>query len=369
MRPGSGSVDRPGPTWWRDPNWWRRATLTYALALVGGAVAAALEIPLPWMLGPFFLCGLASALGTTLLAVPLGREFGQLAVGLAVGMRFTQATLIATLSLMPAMLGATVYVMVYTMIGALIFRPLAGVSPSTAFFATAAGGMADMAVVAREKGADAAAVTIVHALRVSCTVAIVPILVVAYGQEGSAAASVAAPATGSLLLLPILIAASLGAVWLLKRTPMPNPWLVGPMFLSIGLSASGLIRVAVPAALIVLAQLLIGTWLGCRFRREIVVTLPRVALAGVVVALFMILAAYGGAEVLALATGLPRTTAFLALAPAAVTEMVLTAKAMHLDAEIVTAFHVMRIVLVCSTVLAVYRLYNLLRGAGRDASP
>lgn len=368
MSSGSDSEDQSSLPWWRDVDWWRRAALTYTLALAGGGLAAALGMPLPWMLGPFFFCGLAAALGARLGAVPLGRELGQLAVGLAVGMRFTPATLVATLSLMPAMLGATVYVVAYTMIGALLFRPLAGVSPSTAFFATAAGGVADMAVVAREKGADAAAVTIVHALRVSCTVAIVPILAVTYGREGDAVVPAAA-SVGSVLLLPVLVVAGLGAVWLLKRTPLPNPWLVGPMFLSIGLSASGLMQVAVPGALIVLAQLLIGTWLGCRFRREVVVTLPRVALAGVAVALFMILAAFGGAEILALATGLPLTTAFLALAPAAVTEMVLTAKAMQLDAEIVTAFHVMRIFLVCSTVLAVYRLYNLLRGAGRGAAP
>jgi membrane AbrB-like protein len=364
----SGSEARPGPPWWRDPSWWQRAALTYGLALAGGAIAATLGMPLPWMLGPFFLCGAAAAFGTNLGAVPLGRELGQLAVGLAVGMRFTPATLVATLSLVPAMIGSTIYVVAYTMVGALLFRPLAGVSPSTAFFATAAGGVADMAVVAREKGADAGAVALVHALRVSCTVAIVPILAVTYGREGDAPVPAAASAA-SIALLPLLVLGGLGAVWLLKRTPLPNPWLVGPMFLSIALSASGLVQVAVPAVMIVLAQLLIGTWLGCRFRREIVVTLPRVALAGVAVALFMIAAAFGGAEILALATGMPLTTAFLALAPAAVTEMVLTAKAMQLNAEIVTAFHVMRIFLVCSTVLAVYRLYNFLRGAGRDPAP
>lgn len=364
----SGSDDRPGAPWWRDPGWWRRAALTYGLALVGGVAASTLGMPLPWMLGPFFLCGAAAALGANLGAVPLGRELGQLAVGLAVGMRFTPATLVATLSLVPAMIGSTIYVVAYTMVGAFLFRPLAGVSPSTAFFATAAGGVADMAVVAREKGADAASVAIVHALRVSCTVAIVPILAVTYGREGDAVAPVAASAV-SVALLPLLVLGGLGAVWILKRTPLPNPWLVGPMFFSIALSASGMVQVAVPGALIVLAQLFIGTWLGCRFQRETLVTLPRVALAGVTVAMFMILAAFGGAEILSLATGMPLTTAFLALAPAAVTEMVLTATAMQLNAEIVTAFHVMRIFLVCSTVLAVYRLYNLLRGVGRDPAP
>jgi hypothetical protein len=36
---------------------------------------------------------------------------------------------------------------------------------------------------------------------------------------------------------------------------------------------------------------------------------------------------------------------------------------MHLDAETVTAFHIMRIAIVCSTVLLVFKLYNHLTGA------
>ncbi|EAR52679.1 Putative ammonia monooxygenase [Oceanicola granulosus HTCC2516] len=351
------------PRWWRDPSWWRRAALTYALAFAGALLADAVGLPLPWMLGPFFLCGLVAATGVTLVSVPLGRELGQLAIGLAVGMRFTAATLVATLSLLPAMLGATVYVMAYTMIGAFLFRPLAGCRASTAFFATAAGGVADMANVAEQKGADAASVAVVHALRVSCTVAIVPILAITFGTGGSV---IGAPSAdpGTLLLLPLVIAGCFGAVWLLKRTPLPNPWLIGPMFLAIGLGASGIARVPVPPFVVLPAQLLIGTWLGCCFRREVLLGLPRVAMAGIVVALFMIAAAFGGANVLALLTGLPLTTSFLALAPAAVTEMVITAKAMQLDAEIVTAFHVMRIFLVCSTILVVYRLYTALRRLG-----
>ena len=65
---------------------------------------------------------------------------------------------------------------------------------------------------------------------------------------------------------------------------------------------------------------------------------------------------------LMLATGLPYPTSFLSLAPAAVTEMVVTAQVMHLEAEVVTAFHVMRIAVVSSTVLIVFKFYLRLRG-------
>jgi uncharacterized protein len=42
--------------------------------------------------------------------------------------------------------------------------------------------------------------------------------------------------------------------------------------------------------------------------------------------------------------------------------MVLTAQVMHLEAEVVTAFHVLRIAVVSSTVLLVFKLYLKLKG-------
>ena len=369
----AGSADKQGPAtaaslWWRQPSWWLRAALTYALALAGGYLASRLSVPLPWMLGPFFLCGACAAFGLPLVFLPMGREFGQLAVGLAVGLRFTPATLAATVSLLPAMLAATAYVILFTFIAALIFRPLAGVDRVTAFFATAAGGVADMAIVAKAHGGDSSAVAIVHALRVSSVVAIVPVLVITFGAPGSAPDAGAARGQDLLLLAIALILAYIVAR-LLKPTPLPNPWLVGPIFLGLGLGASGLMTITVPPLLITLAQVAIGTWLGCQFRRDVLLAVPRVAAAGAVVSLFMIVAAAAGSFALTAATDLPITTAFLSLAPAAVTEMVITAKVMHLDAEIVTAFHIMRIAIVCSTVLLVFRFYNFLTGAIHGSRP
>jgi membrane AbrB-like protein len=349
--------------WWRDGQWWLRCLLTYALGVAGGFAANRLSVPLPWMLGPFFLCAALSAFGARLAYAPLSRELGQLVVGLAVGLRFTPATLLATASLLPVMLAGTLYIMIFTFIAALIFRPLAGVDRTTAFFATAAGGVADMAIVARERGGDANAVALVHALRVSSVVAIVPVLAITFGASGSALASSSAAATQNVLLLGGALVLAYIVARLLKPTPLPNPWLVGPMLLGVALGASGLLELSVPPILIVVAQIVIGTWLGCQFRREVLLSVPRVAAAGIAVSLFMIAAAMLGAFVMAGVTSLPITTSFLALAPAAVTEMVITAKVMHLDAETVTAFHIMRIAIVCSTVLLVFKLYNHLTGA------
>lgn len=171
---------------WIDTALFQRLVLTYSLAVAGGASAAAIDIPLVWMLGPFFICGAAASAGVQLATLPFARELGQLMVGLGIGLWFGPATLWTTLSLLPAMLVSILYVTVYTKMATLLIRPLADVNPTMAFFATAAGGMTDMAAVAGERGGDSAAVSIVHAIRVSVTVAIVPFLVIVFGILGGA---------------------------------------------------------------------------------------------------------------------------------------------------------------------------------------
>ena len=345
--------------WTRDSRFWLTMLATYAVAVAAGFVASRVRIPLPWMLGPFFVCSALSLAGFRLRVMPGGRELGQIAIGLAVGMRFTPQILGAAVALLPAMVAATLYIMLITTAASFLFRWLARVDATTAFFATAAGGVADMAMVAEERGGMLSAVAITHALRVSTVVAVIPILVVSLGVPGS---SYAAPSSTSehpaLVALALVLATAFA--WALKASPLPNPWMVGPIILGIVLGVSGLLSVHVPNIVIVVAQLALGTWLGCQFKREIILSLPRIALSGLAVSVFMLLAAGIGAVLLSAATGLPVTTSFLSLAPAAITEMVITAQVMQLDAEFVTAFHVMRIAIVSSTILFVYALYQRL---------
>lgn len=344
----------------RQPRWWLTLVLTYAIAAVAGFAAKAVNMPLPFMLGPFFVMAALSIFGFRSVLVPMGRELGQVAIGVAVGMRFTPAVLAAMTGLLPAMALGTLYVIVFTLVAAFLFKPLAKVDDVTAFFATAAGGVADMATVAKDYGGAPGSVAVVHAMRVSGVVAIVPFLVVLFGQPGNAPD---ATAVGSDWLL-VIVSLALGYLMarLLKPTPLPNPWLVGPIFMGIIIGVLGLYSVKIPSPLISLAQIMLGTWLGCQFKRDLLAALPRVTFSALVISLFMIGCAALGAVILTLATGLPYPTSFLSLAPAAVTEMVVTAQVMHLEAEVVTAFHVLRIAVVSSTVLIVFKFYLRLRG-------
>jgi membrane AbrB-like protein len=329
-----------------------------ALGIVGGVVASWLRVPLAWMIGPMVATAAASVAGANLAQVPAGRQLGQAVVGLAIGLRMTPAVLAGTAALAPAIAVATVGVIVVTTLAAFLLRPLARVDARTAFFATAAAGMADMAQVARRHGGDPDAVATVHAIRVFVVVLVVPVLVVAFGAGGSVQdvpASGAHPAAWALLMPGAVLCA-----YALTPLGFPNPWLVGPMFGAAAFAAAEPFRAAVPWTALLVAQLAIGIALGVRFRREGLARLPRVAFGGLVTALLLVVAAAAGGAALAAATGMPFAAAFLAVAPAGITEMVLTAKIMRLDATAVTAFQIVRIAVIAATILPTFRLYRVL---------
>jgi membrane AbrB-like protein len=336
--------------------------LAIPIGIAGGFAASAIHMPLAWMLGPFIFCAAVSLMGIPLRGIPHGREVGQVVVGLSVGMRFTGAVLAATLALLPAMFASTLFVMTVTTIAAFILIPIARIDQPTAFFATAAAGMADMASIAEHRGGNPSAVSVVHAIRVALVVLSVPILVFAFGEHGAAIHAAAAHRNDILSVLLAIVAGYIAAR-LFGLTHFPNPWLIGGVLFGGFLGVTELFVVSFPRIVMIMAQLAIGLSLGARFERELLLRLPRVAFGAAIVTVFLIIATAAGAWLLSNLTDLPYSVSFLSMAPAAITEMALTAQAMHVDAQVVTAFHVMRIALVEMSILVVYALFRKIAAA------
>ena len=336
------------------PHLFDRALPRIALALligVAGAVAATMvAMPLPYLLGPLLTCACASIAGLPISPVPYGRELGQAAVGLAIGLRFVPAVVVAIAAMLPFMLGATILMVVATTITALLLKKLAALNLRTAFFATAAAGLAEMAVVAHQKGADSDTVAVVHLIRVASIVTTVPFLVTIFGEDGGINIAPIPFKAEAIPLVAMYLLAALAA-YLVRPLKVPNSWLLVPALLGSLVAGFGFGPFAVPSAALTVAQIVIGVWLGCRFRRSLLSRLSRVTFSAVVTTAFLLVMAMGIAWALSAATGLSFVTSLLAVAPAGVTEMVLTATAIHLDATVVTAFQITRIAVVMTTIL------------------
>jgi hypothetical protein len=161
--------------------------------------------------------------------------------------------------------------------------------------------------------------------------------------QGTGQAGFADLAVVDLILLALAAVAG-SALGLALRLPAPT--LLGPMAVSAALHLGGATDSAPPVELVVSAQVILGTILGCRFAGISARSLVPAAALSLGATLVMLGLALGFALVLQGATGQDADQILLAYAPGGLTEMSLVALALNAEAAFVAAHHVVRILLV-----------------------
>lgn len=364
------------------------ATLgTLALAALAAWACQHLQLPIPWMLGPLLVTALASLRGLPTRSDARLRNIGQWVMGTSLGLYFTPAVAALVLGLWWAVLAAVAWALVLgTAYGTWLYRSCSGTLPGvdeatlkpTAYFAGAIGAASEMTLLAEREGARTDLVAASHSLRMLIVVLVVPLgMWSASAWWGGAQwpadvpAEVhpvhrapmpvrgAAPAWTALALLALCTGA--GAA-VLRTTPVPNPWFLGPLTVAVLLAVSTHAPASVPGGLSSSAQLLIGVSLGVRFRPAFARTAPRWLARVTLGTLAMLAACAVFGMLLAGITGLHPATAILATAPGGMTEMSITAKVLQLGAPVVTALHVTRLVAVLVLIRPLYA-WQSTRGA------
>jgi membrane AbrB-like protein len=339
---------------------------TFAVGLAGGFIATLLNFPLPWMTGSLLI---TAALG--LAAVPVrsvwqARAAGQFVTGAAVGTTFTPAILVTIVTLLPAMVVAVALSLVITAVAALMLMRLSRLDPRTAFLAAMPGGVIEMANVADRIGADKLPILVLQTMRVGLTVCAAPFLVTWLEHAGARNAVTQGEAMSWLMLI-VLMAVSLCGGLFLNRFKLPNAWFLGSLLTMAALGALGLIPGRVPGPILVVAQVVIGVSIGTQYKHEFLTRLLRLFLSSLVTVPFALIMTALAAMAFSHVLGLPVTTLVLALAPAGIAEMALTGKVLGLDAALITAFQIVRIVLVVTFAAWTCRVFEWLvaRVSGR----
>jgi membrane AbrB-like protein len=340
-----------------------RTLITLLCAWAAALACVALKVPLPWMIGPLLVtAGLTMAGGLTASWTPL-RNAGQWVIGGALGLYFTPQIVSLVASLWWAMLLGIVWALAlgllfgawlhWVHVGAGTFQ-IVGLSRITTYFSSPIGAASEMTLMGERHGASTDLIASAHSLRVMLVTLIVP-----FGFQWAGLHGIDASFPGprvvvwsSLALWTVLTGVG---CWLLLKTKGANPWFLGPLVVSIGLTANGLSQSALPPGLINAAQLVIGISLGVRFTPSFVHMAPR-WMASVALATVVMIGLCGGfAWTLSQVVNLHWATLLLGTAPGGVAEMAITAKVLQLGVPIVTAFHVMRLAAVLLLAEPVYR--------------
>lgn len=321
-----------------------RTLAAYALAAVVGYAGYLNHVPLAWMLGPLLVAACLSIAGADLRPSENSRRLGQLTIGAAVGLNMSAPVLVELGHWFPLMLFSAFFSVFVSCVAGVILARQARLDRKTAFFASLPGGLAEMGNIGVRMGAKAEPIAIVQTLRVTLVVLTVPPVLLMLGSPDFA--SPPAAEVVAFHWAAGLVAGGACAAYFLKFARLNNPYMIGAVLFTAFFAASGLVSGKMPQPLFFLAQLLIGFAVGCRFRRDMLVRLPRVTLFATfsILGLIVVMACFGLA--LAGLTSLPYPVTMLATSPGGLAEMAATAQVLHLAIPTVVGFQVVRGVLV-----------------------
>jgi hypothetical protein len=344
-----------------------RILFALGLAVIGGSLATLVGLPLPWMLGPMIVTAVAALAGAPVAGPRTLRPVVIPVLGVMLGAGFSPEIIAqlgswaGTFALLPAFLG------IGGGIGWVFYRYVAGYDMRTAFFCAAPGGLNEMILMSEASGADDRRVALAHAVRIFTV-----IIVIALGFaliEGTTSAGLDSAHTGFREIglrqgLLLLLCALLG-VPLATLLRLPAAGLVGPMILSAALHLAGVATAAPPTLLVLAAQLVVGTILGCRFVGASLRETGRDIALGIAASFALLVVTLGFAALAALLTSAPWSQAVLAYAPGGLAEMSLLALAKNQDVAYVATAHITRIVIIIFTVPLLFRaLEGRLPGPG-----
>ncbi len=298
------------------------------------------------MLGALFCTMAASVAGLPVQGPMRLRPVIVAIIGVLLGSRFTPDVLgqagqtLVTVAILLVYLAAVAVVVVP------FYRYVGRQDWTTAYFAGMPGGLSEMIELGEAQGANVPAIVLAHSLRIVVTIALMAFVFrVVLGHDVGAAASGPSPPMSPVDAL-VLAASALVGAWLGLGLRLPAPTFLGPLVLSAAAHMTGLTESAPPQSLVIAAQVVLGTILGCRFLGIAPVMLWKAGLLSLgSTGLTLALAAAAGLAMRAWAeVGLDQ--ALLALAPGGLTEMGLIALAIHADVAFVALHHVVRILVV-----------------------
>jgi membrane AbrB-like protein len=223
-----------------------------------------------------------------------------------------------------------------------------------AFVSTFPTSPVEAAVIAERLGIAAAPVVLAQTLRIAMIVFLIPMSL--YLVDGMPDRSATAFTQEFRLGHLALIALAIGGAVLFRLLRLANPYFLGPLAVSAFIAAFGMSLPPLPPSIMALAQIVLGTWLGSTFRRELFASgnghilassISTLALLALISAAALSIVYFGGYNWEALVLG---------SAPGGVTEMALTAKFIGTDVAFVTAAQLVRIFLFIPNIPWIVRL-------------
>ncbi|MDJ0859225.1 MAG: AbrB family transcriptional regulator [Dinoroseobacter sp.] len=337
----------------------QRRALTVAIATGGAALFWVLGLPLPFLFGPMSACLIAALLGAPLKGLGVVSVAARTILGVAVGASITPEVVTQLPQMAASVALVPVYIILIGLIGVPFFHKVCGFDRVTAWYASMPGGLQDMIIFGQEAGADARALSLIHATRVLIIITLAPIILT-FGFGAALSNPIGQPAADlplheiGLMVLAALIGWKGG-----ERIGLFGASIIGPMIVTAILSLTDMIHFRPPAEAILTAQYFIGLGIGVGYVGVTLYELRRDVLAGVAFVIILAILAAIFTEIAVLLGLASPVNAFLAFAPGGQAEMTVLAIVVGADLGYVIVHHLTRVLLVITGAPLAARLFRI----------
>jgi membrane AbrB-like protein len=323
-----------------------KTVFAFAVAAVGVAVFKALDLPLPWLLGPIFACLIAALAGVPMGGVKPLNNAMRTVLGVAVGATLTPAVIATFPAMWPTLLLVPVMTVAIGVTGVPYFRRVWGYDFATAYYSTMPGGLQDMLIFGEEAGGKVRTMSLIHATRVMVIVVALPFLL-----KGIWEADLSNPPGAPLVSVPwqdlvlMVLCAAVGW-WAAQRIGMFGASILGPLIVTAFAAMGGLLENRPPAEAIWAAQFFIGMTIGSKYAGVTMAEVKRDVAAGLGFCGLLIVLTIIFVEFIYAFSLAPGQEALLAFAPGGQAELTVLALIVGADVAFVVAHHVLRMFVV-----------------------
>ncbi|MEM0978167.1 MAG: AbrB family transcriptional regulator [Pseudomonadota bacterium] len=321
---------------------WRYIT-PILVGLIGVVVFFALNLPLPFLLGPISACLLAALFGLKMQGIKILNDGMRSILGVAIGASLTPAVLYGMLAYWPTLSLMMVQTTLIGGIGLFYFYRVCGYGFQTSYYSAMPGGLPDMVAFGEEAGGNVRTISLLHATRVTLIVVGLPFLLKTVWDV-----DLSNPPGPPIQSVPqhelALMAFSAIFGWLAaKRIGMFGATILGPMIVAGFFAVIDMIHSRPPAEVVWAAQFFIGMMVGVKYTGITWEEVKRDIAAGTGFALAIYAITALVLTVIVMNDLAPTMDALMAFTPGGQAELLVLSIIVGADLPFVIAHHVLRL--------------------------
>ena len=235
------------------------------LAFLGGFSAYFIGVPLPWMIGPLILVGIATAINFKISIPESPRPICRAVLGCAIGANFSPEVLDRFLEIGFSLIILPIFVLTMIFFTAIYLKKVMRFDYKTSIFGSIPGGLNEMVILGKEVGVSPRTMILIHSTRIVVVVFFASITINFLPNELKNVSLEIDLFKNSDQLFAVMLVSFFG-YYVGKIINLPGYMITGPMILSGILHVFGIIKAMPIYVLIIIVQVVLGSVLGSQFK-------------------------------------------------------------------------------------------------------